>query len=166
MLTFWNYWDYWCSSSPLTSSDLWHYLCDMNDGLEVAGWLCRRREGTLAKVFSDRILSPQAVGTGAVRGTKAFTFYSLSNSHQHLPSSSTNNWSLWQDQSSFSRLTNSGFFLHVLDGHMSSTELSSCTCIYHKLSQSFGRQPVHLKTKQFWTLLDLTIHNLYLDHAT
>ena len=28
--------------------------------------------GEGGKVFSDRILSPQAVGTGAVRGTKAY----------------------------------------------------------------------------------------------
>ena len=105
---FWNYWNYWGSSSPLTSLDLWQHLCDMNDGVE--GRMVVQEEGeTLAKVFSDRILSPQAVGTGAVRGTKAFTFYSFSNSH-HLPSCSTNNWSLWRDQSSFSRLTNSGFF--------------------------------------------------------
>ena len=109
ILCFWNYWDYWGSSSPLTSLD----LCDMNDGLE--GRMVVQEEGeTLAKVFSDRILSPQAVGTGAVRGTKAFTFYSFSNSH-HLPScSSTNNWSLWQDQSSFSRLTNSGFSMFLM----------------------------------------------------
>ena len=109
---FWNYWNYWGSSSPLTSLDLWQHLCDMNDGL--GGRMVVQEEGeTLAKVFSDRILSPQAVGTGAVRGTKASTFYSFSNSH-HLPSCSTNNWSLWRDQSSFSRLTNSGFSMFLM----------------------------------------------------
>ena len=35
--------------------------------------------------------------------------------------------------------------------------LNSCTCIYNKLSQSFGRHPVHLKTKQIWKLLDATM---------
>ena len=35
---------------------------------------------TLAKVFSDRILSPQAVGTGAVRGTKAYLLFILTSS--------------------------------------------------------------------------------------
>ena len=99
-----NLTDYWSSCSPLTYLDLWQHLCDMSDGIGgLAGWSAG---GAGGRVFWPDFI-PQAVGTGAVRGTKAFTFYSSSYNYPYN-SSLLINWSVWQDQSSLSRLTSSG----------------------------------------------------------
>ena len=72
----------------------------------LAGWAAGGAGGAGGRVFWPDFI-PQAVGTGAVRGTKAFTFYS--SSYNYLYNSSLLiNWSVWQDQSSLSRLTSSG----------------------------------------------------------
>ena len=80
----------------------------MNDGLEGAVWLCTVQEREREKCFLTGFYPPRPWALVQWEEPRHISFL-LFQFSPLLSSSKYNNWSVWLDQSSFSRLTNSGF---------------------------------------------------------